>query len=70
MGMSKEQKALLALDLIARELVDDLPTYEDVARYKELTEGLRLIMEEDQLSLSELREKCWDDSTEIFNRIF
>jgi len=50
---------------IARELIDGLDN--DI---REVITGLERIMEEENLTFEELRERCWKDSNEMFQKIY
>ena len=55
---------------VARELVDGLSEYEDQENFEEIITGLGIIMQDERLTIEELREKCWEDSDEIFQKIY
>lgn len=62
------EKELKEIDNIAKELYDGL-WYTDEQK-KQIHTGLVKYKKENNLSLSQLRNKCWDDSCDIFNYIF
>lgn len=50
---------------VARELINGLDN--DI---NEVITGLEKIMKDEDLTIEELREKCWEDSTAIFDKIY
>jgi hypothetical protein len=54
----------LTIEEIARQLCDDLD--KDV---NEVIQGLKNYLERNPMSLKKLNEKCWEDSSEIFDQI-
>lgn len=56
----------LTITKIAKELIDGLEDFQDL---KETENALKSYMEDNNLTLKELREKCWEDSSNIFDEI-
>lgn len=52
---------------IAKELIDGL---EEEHNIDDIVNGLVSIMENENKTLEELREMCWNDSNEIFSKIY
>lgn len=52
---------------IAKELIDGL---EEEHNIDDIVNGLVFIMENENKTLEELREMCWNDSNEVFSRIY
>ena len=60
----------LTIEIVAKELTDGLTEYEDVENFEEIITGLQFIMVDECLTLEQLREQCWQDSTIIFDKIY
>ncbi len=60
----------LTIEIVAKELTDGLTEYEDVENFEEIITGLQFIMADECLTLEQLREQCWQDSTIIFDKIY
>lgn len=52
---------------IANELIDGL---EDEHNIDDIVNGLITIMKDENKTLEELREMCWNDSNEVFSKIY
>ena len=52
---------------IAKELIDGL---EEEHNIDDIVNGLVSIMENENKTLEELREMCWNDSNEVFSKIY
>lgn len=52
---------------IANELIDGL---EDEHNIDDIVNGLIAIMKDENKTLEELREMCWNDSNEVFSKIY
>ena len=52
---------------VARELIDGLEENHDI---EDIVSGLEFIMEDENITLNEMREQCWNDSTEVFGKIY
>lgn len=50
---------------VARQLIDNLDN--DI---KEIVSGLEWIMKNENITLEEMNKQCWEDSTEVFNKIY
>jgi len=59
-------KKELTIEEVAKQLNDGL----DQESFEEIITGLQLIMMDEGLTLQELNEKCWGNSTEIFDKIY
>jgi hypothetical protein len=58
---------------VCKELADGLepPFGIEMEEYlDELQTGLEIIMMEDKLTLEQVRELCWENSADIFDRIY
>lgn len=60
----------MSIEDVARELVDGLSEYEDQENFEEIITGLHIIMQDERLTLKELRDQCWEDSGEVFGKIY
>lgn len=61
---------MLTIEEVARELVDGLSEYEDQENFEEIITGLHIVMQGENLTLEEIREQCWEDSNEVFTKIY
>lgn len=52
---------------VANELIDGL---EDEHNIDDIVKGLIAIMKDENKTLEELREMCWNDSNEVFSKIY
>jgi len=59
--MNKE----LTIEIVAEELIDGIDDKLDVT-----IKGLKKIMEDEGITLEEMREQCWEDSTDVFEKIY
>lgn len=55
----------MTIDEVVTNLCDDLPGNREFIKKR-----LQQIMDEDGLSIDELNELCWEDSANIFDRIY
>lgn len=55
----------MTIDEVTTNLCDDLNKDREFIKQR-----LLQIMEEDKLSIDELNELCWGDSTTVFDRIY
>ena len=60
----------LTIEIVAKELTDGLTEYEDIENFEEIITGLQFIMVDEGITLEQLREQCWQDSTIIFDKIY
>lgn len=60
----------LTIEIVAKELTDGLTEYEDIENFEEIITGLQFIMVDESITLEQLREQCWQDSTIIFDKIY
>jgi hypothetical protein len=60
----------LTIEIVAKELTDGLMEYEDIENFEEIITGLQFIMVDEGITLEQLREQCWQDSTIIFDKIY
>lgn len=61
---------MLTIEKIAIELADGLEIYDFKDKFNELKRGLELIVERENITLEQLREQCWEDSTAVFEKIY
>jgi len=59
-----KMKKELTIQEVARQLCDGLNM-----NMEEVTNGLKDYLKRNPMTLEELNNKCWNDSTEIFNEI-
>ena len=52
---------------VARELIDGLEENHDI---EDIVSGLEFIMENENITLKEMRKQCWNDSNEVFGKIY
>lgn len=60
----------MSIEDVARELVDGLSEYEEQENFEEIITGLGIIMQDERLTLKELRDQCWEDSNNVFQKIY
>lgn len=60
----------MSIEDVARELVDGLSEYEEQENFEEIITGLGIIMQDERLTIEELREQCWNDSDRVFTKIY
>lgn len=58
------------LDRITKSLTDGLSEYENKEKFQTVINKLREIKEEEDLTLEELDDQCWDDSNEMLDKIW
>ncbi len=51
---------------VARELIDGLEGH----NIDDIVNGLNFIMENENKTLEEVKEMCWNDSNEVFSKIY
>lgn len=61
---------MLTIEEVARELVDGLSEYEDQENFEEIITGLHIVMQDENLTLEEIREQCWENSDKVFTKIY
>ena len=55
---------------LTEEEAEGLSEYEEQENFEEIITGLGIIMQDERLTLKELRDQCWEDSNNVFQKIY